>query len=208
MGDIENKPSGTHKPLSRKEYRDIYLRYFIHNNKVQQIADDMQRTRVTIARCLRKLKHALDTIRSQRRHVQPATGMIYFRHYTEEVLTLIADQPRRRRSEEKTIVAEQYIQAWWRHQQRESKSKRWMDAKILYQDFYCVSVDDQKEHVSYKTFQRLMVRIIGEAYAPKPGRPKQRTTRGRPRGTCQNRSSASPHAASGASSCDSPDQNK
>jgi len=178
---LDDAKSGKMMPLSRTECCAIYQRYFVNKETMTSIAEDMERTRLTISRCIHAQQQALHAVRPDLGIGRPQ-AKIHYARYQQQVIERTCSQPHRRQKEENTAQAERFIQEWWQRQQRESKTKRWMDAKTLYVKYYCLAVAEPSERVSYKTFTRAMQRIIGPAFAPTPGRPKQRPQRGRPKG--------------------------
>ena len=184
---VDQLQNGKIMPLSRAECGDIYQRYFLNKEPMASIAADMERTRLTISRCIHAQQKALHAIRPDLGSGRPK-AKIHYARYQQQVIEFTCDQPRRRKKEEHSTRAEQFILDWWQRQQRESKRRRWMDAKTLFEKYYCVAVPDPTARVSYKTFTRALQRIVGEAYHPTPGRPKQRPQRGRPKSTGQGHS--------------------
>ncbi len=191
---FDHAQSGKIMPLSRAECCAIYERYFVNKEAMASIAGEMERTRLTISRCIHAQQQALHAIRPDLGIGRPQ-AKIHYARYLQQVIERTCGQPRRRQKEENTTQAERFIQEWWQRQQRESKRKRWMDAKTLYTKYYCPAVAEPSERVSYKSFTRAMQRIIGSVFAPTPGRPKQRPQRGRPKGISREHSPVPSKAA-------------
>jgi hypothetical protein len=166
----EPKHASPAKRITHAVYREIYVRYFMTRESMEEIGIALGFTRLTINRCIQTQRAALDTIRpglGQGR--RPIPGRHYAR-YLDRILALYTPHADRHHPHTASASAADFITQWWKRQRREAKQKRWMNAMKLYQQ-YCSSHVPTEQTVSYKTFTRLMHQIIGDAYAVTRGRP-------------------------------------
>ena len=140
--------------------------YFINHQTLTAIAEAINFSRITV-------KHYIDTQRIILTSINPDLLMkghpISGRHYARYINRVLESYTKTEyKPPEKSKSAYNFITIWWKKQQRESKSKRWMNSKKLYYR-YCSAYPD--DPVSYKTFTRLMSKIIGDDFKISLGRP-------------------------------------
>jgi hypothetical protein len=148
---------------------DIYVRYFQRKEPMENIAADLGITRVTVSRVIHAWQARLTMIRPDLGSGRPQKGIHYAR-YAKDLFLAPTGPVLTYHTRQATAQAETYISDWWTGQKRESKDKRWMDADKLHQR-YKASLPAGEKPVSYKTFTRLMKRIIGDAFTLARGRP-------------------------------------
>jgi hypothetical protein len=168
---INNHLEKIQQSQSRRVTSDIYCKiyelYFIKRQPLTTIAEKINFSRLTV-------KHCVETQRIILTSINPALLMngrnpISGRHYARYINMVMESYTKTEyKPPKKSMSAYNFITIWWEKQQRESKSKRWMDSKKLY-DRYCSAYPN--DTVSYKTFTRLMSKIIGDAFKMSPGRP-------------------------------------
>jgi hypothetical protein len=134
---------------------------------ITAIAEAINFSRLTV-------KHCIETQRIILISINPALLMderypIPGRHYARYINQILESYTKTEyKPSKKSNSAHNFINIWWENQKRESVSKRWMNSKKLY-DKYCSAYPD--DPVSYKTFTRLMSKIIGDDFKMSPGRP-------------------------------------
>lgn len=160
--------------LTKEECRDIYERYFLCNETMEFIASELNRTRLTISRCLLAQRKALEEIRPDLVSVRHPKPHIHYARYTDAVIEATTKQPHSRQPREATAIAEHFIVEWWKRQKREAKSKRHLNPKKLYQKYQ--TDHHESSLVSYKTFTRLIQRIVIEELRPVTDKPIRRAT--------------------------------
>jgi predicted DNA-binding protein YlxM (UPF0122 family) len=168
---IDNHSEKIQQSQSRRitsdDYCKIYELYFMKHQTLTAIAEAINFSRLTVKHCIETQRVILTSINPDllidERY--PVHGRHYAR-YTKKIASAYNENQYNPR--ENTKKAQDFITEWWEKQQRESKSRRWMNSKKLYAR-YCSAYPN--DLVSYKTFTRLMSKIIGDEFKMSRGRP-------------------------------------